>query len=72
MADPTITFKTDLEYTFYSRKFSTTNMTEFISGCFLSYHVVLDYSRLRPIHIFEATRFLHTGSARECRESRVV
>ena len=32
---------------------------------FLSYDVVLDFSRLRQIHIFKAMRFLPTKSARE-------
>ena len=49
---------------------------------FLSHDVVLDFSRLHPIHIFKATRFLHTqneyresrgqeseDSAKECRET---
>ena len=52
----------------------------------MSFNAVLDFSRLRPIHIFKATRFLHTererestervqeieDSAKECRETNSV
>ena len=45
-----------------------------LAVAFLSYDVVLKFFRLRSIHIFKATRFLHAQStrvkkARECVKS---
>ena len=35
---------------------------------FLSYDIVLEFSRLRSNHIFKATRFLHTERQESARE----
>ena len=68
MVDHVFTIKTNPEYTFFSRKFSMADMTEFSSRCFLSHDVVLEFSGSRPIYIlYKATRFLQSESV-ESRE----
>ena len=72
MVDHVFTLKTDRVYTFSSRKFSIADMTQFSSRCFWSRHVVLKFSRVRSIHIYKATRFLHMQSEERERERERV